>query len=164
MAASKRWHGENDNEPSRSRQRGRLPPFVPLLNSTLDSPAWTAASHGAKALYVELKRKYRHESHNNGYLFLPQRQAERRLHSHHEQIGRWFRELQHFGFIRMTEPGSLGVEGKGKAPHWRLTELGYKRDLPTRDFEKWNGAPFVDSKTESRGGKPPHHRGGKPPR
>ena len=80
------------------------------------------------------------------------------------KFGRWFRELQHFGFIRMTEPGSLGVDGKGKAPHWRLTELGYKRDLPTRDFEKWNGAPFVDSKTESRGGKPPHHRGGKPPR
>jgi hypothetical protein len=23
----------------------------------------------------------------------------------------------------MTSPGSLGLDGKGKAPHWRLTEL-----------------------------------------
>ena len=44
----------------------------------------------------------------------------------------------------MTEPGCLGVEGKGKAPHWRLTELGYMRDPPTQDFLRWNGEPFRD--------------------
>jgi hypothetical protein len=43
----------------------------------------------------------------------------------HNEIARWFRELQFYGFIVMTKGGSLGVEGKGKAPHWRLTELGY---------------------------------------
>ena len=50
----------------------------------------------------------------------------------------------------MQTPGSLGVEGKGKAPHWRLTELGYRRDLPTRDFAHWDGKPFTDRKTKSR--------------
>jgi hypothetical protein len=32
-------------------------PFLPLLNATMDSPAWLAMSHGAKWLYVALKRK-----------------------------------------------------------------------------------------------------------
>jgi hypothetical protein len=42
----------------------------------------------------------------------------------------------------MTGGGCLGVEGHGKAPHWRLTEIGYMREPPTRDFLRWNGAPF----------------------
>ena len=39
-----------------------------------------------------------------------------------DEIGRWFRELQHYGFIVMTKLGCLGLDGKGKSPHWRLTE------------------------------------------
>ena len=31
--------------------------FVPLLHATLDCPAWKAASHGARSLYVALKRR-----------------------------------------------------------------------------------------------------------
>ncbi len=83
------------------------------------------------------------------------------------QIGRWFRELQHYGFIVMVSPSCLGVDGKGRAPHWRLTEVAYMRgtsskgmeDMPTMDFLKWNGVPFskhqpggdrAKPKTESR--------------
>jgi hypothetical protein len=44
----------------------------------------------------------------------------------------------------------LCVEGKGKAPVWRLTELGTTRkrsetdlpEAPSRDFLKWNGIRF----------------------
>jgi hypothetical protein len=68
------------------------------------------------------------------------------LGSHHNQIARWFRELQHYGFIVLAKPGFLGVEGKGQAPRWRLTELGCMKELPTRDFERWDGTPFVDQK------------------
>jgi len=39
----------------RNKDKGRLPPFVPLLKETLESPAWRQLSHGAKALYVSLK-------------------------------------------------------------------------------------------------------------
>jgi hypothetical protein len=35
---------------SKSKDKGRLSPFVPLLISTLDSPAWKALSHGARSL------------------------------------------------------------------------------------------------------------------
>src|SRR5262249_23490726 len=68
------------------------------------------------------------------------------LRSHHNQIARWFRELLHYGFIVLAKPGYLGIEGKGQAPRWRLTELGCMGDFPTRDYERWGGIPFVDQK------------------
>jgi hypothetical protein len=133
-------------------RKNRLPSFVPVFINTLDAPAWRAMSHGAQMLYVSLKRRYSYNNHNNGRLYLSQRQAVRELRSHHNEIARWFRELQHFGFIVMTTPGSLGLDGHGNAPHWRLTELGYQRDPPTQDYLRWDGSPFKDQKTKSRAG------------
>ena len=74
--------GRDKHERER-RDKGRLPPFVPLLIATLDTPAWRALSHGARSLYVGLKRRYSPNSHNNGRLFLSQRDAEKELGSHH---------------------------------------------------------------------------------
>jgi hypothetical protein len=107
---------------SKRKHRGeRLPPFVPLLKDTMNTPAWRALSHGARVLYVALKgRNYK----NNGHVFLSQRDAAKEIGSSTDRIGRWFRELQHYGFIVQTNPTSFGIDGKGKAPHWRLTELG----------------------------------------
>jgi hypothetical protein len=102
----------------------------------------------AHRCYVALRRRYSVRMHNNGRLFLSQRMAEKELNSHHNQIARWYRELQHYGFIVLQVPGCLGVDGKGKAPHWRLTELGYMKELPTRDFTRWDGAPFNDRKKQ----------------
>jgi len=118
----------------------------------MDTAAWKAMSHGAKMLYVVLKRRYNRKFHNNGRIYLSQRNAAKELGSHHNEIARWFRELRHYGFIVMTRPGGLGVEGKGKAPHWRLTELGYMKELPTQDYKRWDGTPFTDRKTKSRAG------------
>jgi hypothetical protein len=104
----------------KDRQQQRLPPFVPLLIDTLNQPAWRALSHGAQMLYVALKRRFNLKLHNNGKLFLSQRMASAELRSHHNQIARWYRELQHYGFIVIAQPGCVGVEGKGRAPRWRL--------------------------------------------
>ena len=70
------------------RQKDRLPPFVPLLNGILDSPAWKAMSHGARVLYVALKRRYSSNFKNNGKVFLSQRDASEEIGSHHNQIAR----------------------------------------------------------------------------
>jgi hypothetical protein len=141
---------------SRREDKGRLPPFVPLILSTINTPAWKALSHGARSLYVALRRRYSRQFRNNGHIYLSQRAAAEEIGSHHNEIARWFRELQFYGFIVMTKGGSLGVEGKGKAPHWRLTELGYMNELPTRDFECYTGAKFVDRKTKPRAPFPAH--------
>jgi hypothetical protein len=150
---------------SRKKSRGgRIDgPFVALLKETLDTPAWRAMSHGARSLYTALKRRYNNnpQNSNNGRLHISQREAMGELGSWSNQIARWFRELQFYGFIVMTKGGSLGLNGKGTAPHWRLTELVYMHDPPTRDFRKWDGVKFKDAerrsrKTESRKGNPLH--------
>ena len=104
-------------------------------------------STGARVLYVSLKRRYSPNYKNNGRIYLSQRRAAAEIGSSTNQITRWFRELQHYGFIVQTKPGYLGLEGKGRAAHWRLTEVAYMRgtsskgmdDMPTMDFLKWNG-------------------------
>jgi hypothetical protein len=138
---------------SRKNDKGRLPAFVPLFKDTLITPAWRSMSHGARNLYVTLKLRH---VKNNGRIYLSQRDARLELGgSGFNEIGNWFRELQHYGFIVMMRPGYLGIDGKGKSPHWRLTELPYLDDPPTRDFNRWNGAKFkrcgrLAQKTESR--------------
>jgi len=121
-----------------------------VTNQVLDSPAWRAMSMGARCLYIALKRRYSPNRHNNGRIHLSQREAREQLGASFTEIARWFRELQHYGLIVMMKPGCLGLEGKGKAPLWRLTEVAYLRgtsskgmeDMPTMDFLKWNGARF----------------------
>jgi hypothetical protein len=131
----------------RNQDKGRLTPFVPYLKETMREPAWKIMSLGARLLYLHIKVRYNIQSHNNGKLYLPTRIAAEELGgSNLRNIGRWFRELQHYGFIVMMDAGCLGVEGKGRAPRWRLTELGYMKDPPTRDYTRWQGDLFVDQK------------------
>ena len=87
-------------------------------------------SHGAKALYVVLKIYYGPRERNNGKVVLPIRRAAQELgRSAHEDVVRWFRELQHFGFIVLK-----GENKERRCCQWRLTELGYMREQPTREF------------------------------
>jgi hypothetical protein len=138
-------------------KKHKNPPFVMVTNQVLDSPAWRAMSMGARCLYVALKRRCPPNRHNNGRIRLSLREAREQLGACFTQITRWFAELQYYGFIVMMEAGCLGLDGKGKAPSWRLTEVAYMRgtsskgmeDMPTMDFLKWNGIPFSN-----------HHRGG----
>ena len=122
-----------------TKDKGRLAPFVPYLKDTMREPAWRVMSLGARMLYLHVKARYSQQAQNNGRIYLPTRIAAQEIGSGLSQIGRWFRELQHYGFIVMMEGGSLGVDGKGRAPRWRLTELGYMKDPPTRDYHRWRG-------------------------
>jgi hypothetical protein len=133
----------------RKKDNDRLPDFVPLFKSTMSSAAWRATSHGARSLYIALKWRYNTKLQNSVYLST--RKAAKELGSHRDNIRRWFRELQHYGFIVMVSPGCLGVEGKGKAPHWRLTEEDHIGNLPTRDFLRWDGTIFTEQKKQIPG-------------
>ena len=112
---------------------------------------------GARVLYAQLKRHHFLNPNNNGKIYLSQRRALEEMGAgNRDSIGRWFAELEHFGFIVKTAEGCLGIDGKGKAPQWRLTEL----DTPyaaapraTRDFERWDGTPFKgDQSRRATGG------------
>ena len=122
-------------------------PFVALLLTTLESPAWKALSHGSKWLYVALKRR---KSNNGNRAYISYRTAQKEIKSSTKKIGEWFAELKHYGFIELMQPHSLGLDGKGKAPHWRLTECGRTSkasengifEPPTNDFLRWDGTLF----------------------
>jgi hypothetical protein len=51
----------------------------------------------------------------------------------------------------MTTPGHLGVEGKGQAPHFRLTEEDHAGQPPTRDFLRWDGTKYRRLKKQNPG-------------
>lgn len=131
-----------------NRRKGSIGgPFVPVLKDTIKTLAWRATSHGARSLYVALKGRYNSTLGNAVFLSTRDATAELGSYSHRDNVRRWFRELQYYGFIIMVSPGHLGVEGKGKAPHWRLTEAPYIGEPATREFLKWDGEIFHEQKS-----------------
>src|SRR6516165_3584956 len=131
------------------RDKGRLPPFVPVLKDTMKTAAWKALSHGARSLYVTLKGRYNIKRQNAVYVSTRDAEEELGQHSTRRNVMRWFRELAHYGFIVMVSPAHHGVNGHGKAPHWRLTEEWYLGKAPTRDFLSWDGIPFTEKRTRN---------------
>jgi hypothetical protein len=130
------------------KDKGRIEgPFIPMLIGTRKSEAWRAMSAYAREVYITLKSRYGLDAKNNGRIYLSTRDGAEETGFNDKTVARSLRELQHYGFIVMTEPGCLGVNGRGKAPHWRLTELGYMHDPPTRDFLKWDGELFHEQKS-----------------
>jgi hypothetical protein len=122
-----------------------------LFYETTRSPAWKQLSFGSRSLFVALRmRCYR----NNGHVYLPTRDAEEELgRGSRNGIANWFRELEHYGFIVQTEPASLGVDGKGKSPHWRITDMPTgpgAETSPTKDFLRWDGTVFEPHVAPSR--------------
>jgi hypothetical protein len=130
---------------SRKKQNDRLPPFVPLFRETLKTPAYRQLSFGARALFTAMRMRC---VKNNGHVYLSQRDVGEELgHKDRNDIANWFRELTHYGFIVQTEAASLGVDGKGKAPHWRITDMPTRNgsgqlDAATSNFLHWDGVLF----------------------
>jgi hypothetical protein len=131
-----------------SKRKGsyeKLPPFVPLFRETLASPAYRQLSFGSRALLTALRA---HCVKNNGHVYLSLRDAGEEIgHQNRNDLANWFRELEHYGFIVQTQAGSLGIDGKGKAPHWRITDMPTRKDnnelaSGTKDFLHWDGTVF----------------------
>ena len=126
------------------KDKGRIGgQFVPLLHEMMDCPAYLAMSHGGKCLYHALKRR---APRGGNRVYLSYRLVRRELKASPHKVKEWFAELEHYGFIVLAQHGSLGVDGKGKAPHWRLTELGHVAgvgtEFPTKEYIRWDGVRF----------------------
>ena len=131
----------------RNKDKGRLAPFVPVTKDTMKTPAWKALSHGARSLYIALKGRYNSRLQNAVYISSRVAVEELGLHSHRDSVLRWFRELQYYGFIVMVSLPHHGLNGHGKAAHYRLTEEWYLEKAPTRDYLKWDGELFHEQKS-----------------
>ena len=120
-------------------KKGSLPKdelFVRMINSFRQEPAWLALSFGARCLYVELKSQY-NGYNNNGRLMCSARFAAKALGCSKNSVTVYFKELEEMGFIVKTKGGSLGSDGHGQGRLWRLTELGFMGDRPTKDYRNW---------------------------
>jgi hypothetical protein len=132
---------------SKRKDKGRLPDFVLVFRETIRCEAWKALSFGARSLYIALKARV---PKMKNCAFLSYRDALADLgRKSHKKIAQWFLELQHYGFVVMERHGSLGVDGRGKSPLWRLTELpNHATGEPaTKDYLRWDGVIF-EAKTE----------------
>jgi len=94
-------------------------------------------------LWIELRGWLKNDWSNNGRMWLSDRDAEKAIGINKSTVVRAYAQNEHFGFLRQTSGGCLGSDGQGFAAHYRFTDLPYDTHPPTRDFEKWDGSPFV---------------------
>jgi DNA-binding transcriptional MocR family regulator len=120
-------------------KKQKLPPFVPLFINMMDSPAWLEMSLGARVLYLAFKKRYNRKTQQA--VFLSARIAAKELGVNKDTVSRWYRELQHFGFIMQVRGASFGP-GRGRAAEFRLADERYKGKPPSMEFTYWNGTPF----------------------
>ena len=109
--------------------------FVRLRHDLLGSAAWRTLSLGARALLIEVWRRY--NGRNNGQIPYSQREAQECLRCSSKSAVKWFRELQRAGFIFPTQRGSFQQKAgtnEGRATLWRLTMEPCGKAPPTRDY------------------------------
>lgn len=118
-------------------KRGGAGRHVQLPEWLQASEAWATMTPGARALYVELKRRF--NGSNNGQIFLSHRDAAKALNVHRNTVGKFFRELEQRGFIRLTVAPHLGPSGIGQASVWALEELRTLDGKPAgKAFMRWS--------------------------
>jgi DNA-binding transcriptional regulator YhcF (GntR family) len=98
--------------------------YVQLHHYMLDSPAYRGLTTQARAVYVEIAKRY--NGVNNGRIALSVRDAEAACNIARNTASRAFRELIDAGFIEETRHGGLSRKTR-IASEWRLT--AYKCDL-----------------------------------
>jgi hypothetical protein len=128
---------------TKKRRKNRLPPFIAVFKSIMAMPAWRAMSIGARLLNIELRGHLRNGCSNNGSVHLSCRKGAEALGVTTTSIVHWFAENEHYGFLRKTSEGFLGVDGRGIAAKYRFTDVAHGTHPPTRDFEKWDCELFA---------------------
>jgi hypothetical protein len=111
-----------------------------LTHFMLASTAWQSLRPVARALFVELGRRY--NGHNNGSIGLGVREASMALHVKPHTVGEAFRELQDRGFIVLVQDS--GFDQKRLSREWRITTLPVgdcraPTSPPSNDYVRWVG-------------------------
>jgi len=77
------------------KRKGRLPPFIPIIRTTVQTPPWKQLSFGARSLYHVLRGFLRHDDLNNGKVYRSYRDAADDLGTKSRtSVQRWFRETE----------------------------------------------------------------------
>jgi hypothetical protein len=134
------------------KDKGKLAPFIALDRELYGCAAWRALPYGARQRYLTFRARFFSNLHNNGKIFCSHRDARKEMgRASFQSLIEWDEMLVYYGVIVQTAAGALGVDGKGKSPHYRLTELPVRgadgQLVPaTKDYMRWNGIPFKPPK------------------
>ena len=130
--------------------------YVSLRYWLLNAPAWKSLPGNARALYIELVRRY--NGSNNGRIPYSVREAAQGLSISLHTASHLLRILQERGLIVCIKRGAFSLKTTKEASEWQLTE--YDCDHPvahaTKDFMRWQ--PPEDGDIKSLNRQPSHHR------
>jgi hypothetical protein len=123
---------------SRKLKRRGHERYVALRYWLLQSPAWRSLPPTARALYIELARRY--NGSNNGRISFSVREGADALHVGKDTAAHNLKILEERGFIVRIKRGAFSLKTSREASEWRLTE--HDQDAPhpnhaTKDFMGW---------------------------
>jgi len=108
-------------------------------------PAWKALSFQARDAYFHLAIRCFAETaertgrarNNNGEIFRSSRDLSEDMGCSIKTALSALADLQAKGWIVCSSPWERGIEGKGKAPHFRLTMMPTAKAAATKDPKRW---------------------------
>ena len=127
----------------RDKKRSRSTPFVKIDHYILKTDAYKSLSLAARAVLTELVR--RHNGYNNGNICASERSLADEIGCDRRTIRRALKELEHKGFIKLTQKGSFNWKtgaGEGLGNTYSLTWLE-RQDIQggnrqaTKEFARW---------------------------
>jgi hypothetical protein len=121
------------------RAKGKFGPrHVRLYHWMLESVAWTSLNANARAIYIEMSKRFM--GTNNGRIPYSVREAAASLRIGAATAARALTQLQGLGFIKAVTKGSFGYK-KRHATEWLLTEHPNDLGIATKDFMKFGSTP-----------------------
>jgi hypothetical protein len=131
------------------KSKGKLPPFTAIIRHTTKTAAWKALSVGAKATFVALQSLHNDRAQNAVWISARDGVEKFGLGPNKNRVGTWLNELEHYGFTVKIQGHHLGLTGKGKSAHYRLTDRYHAGKPPTYDFQNWGGVLFERKKRKA---------------
>ncbi len=123
-----------------------LPRYVRLFHWMMDSEAWKDLSGNARAIYLEISKRY--NGTNNGQIVYSVRQAADELKIGKSTAARAFDQLESHGFIIAEQRGhfrwKINPNGSKHRPasEWRLTAYG-SNVAPDFDSQQYGSKEFM---------------------
>ena len=97
--------------------------WTKTLHKTMDTSAWRHLKPKSQALYPWIRLEWKgKQNNNNGKIALSCRQAAQKMGVSLNTAASAFRDLQAKGFLVVTKPSLLGVEGMAKLQLYEITE------------------------------------------
>jgi DNA-binding transcriptional MocR family regulator len=134
----------------RMRRGEKAPRHVRLYHWLMDSRAWQSLDANARAIYLEIGRRYAGAGSNNGRIPYSVREAATALKISRATASRALAALEERGFVVPTVKGAFSVK-KRHATEWRLTEhpCDITRALiGSKEFMRWE--PPTPAEVERR--------------